>query len=170
MKRTRLLATFVAVAMMLLFVVPAANAAPPTQNLLSGIPVTGTLDDGGTFEGTLTITDVGIVDGQFVVSGTLEGTATQNGTVTEITQTFTNVVADLLSGGEQRCDILFLDIGPIFLDLLGLQVDLSQITLDVDAVPGSGNLLGNLLCAVAGLLDNNGPVDGLLRLVNRLLG
>ena len=35
----------------------------------------------------------------------------------------------------------------------GLQVDLSAIMLDITAVAGPGNLVGNLLCAVAGLLD-----------------
>ena len=41
--------------------------------------------------------------------------------------------------------------------------------LDVTAVPGAGNLLGNLLCAVAGLLDRNGPLTGIAGLLNRLL-
>jgi hypothetical protein len=65
-----------------------------------------------------------------------------------------------------------LDIGPIFLDLLGLQVDLSEIVLDITAVPGPGNLLGNLLCSVAGLLDNglSGTLQGLIDLINNLLG
>ena len=54
------------------------------------------------------------------------------------------------------CDILFLDLGPLFLDLLGLTVDLAEVILDINAVPGAGNLLGNLLCAVAGLLDPGG--------------
>ena len=53
----------------------------------------------------------------------------------------------------QVCDILFLDIGPIFLEVLGLEVDLSEIVLDINAVAGPGNLLGNLLCALVGLLD-----------------
>jgi len=53
----------------------------------------------------------------------------------------------------EACDILFLFLGPIFLDLLGLQVFLSPVLLDVNAQPGPGNLLGNLLCALAGLLD-----------------
>jgi hypothetical protein len=35
-------------------------------------------------------------------------------------------------------------------------------------VPGPGNLLGNLLCAVAGLLDG-GPLGNLGNLINRLL-
>lgn len=58
-----------------------------------------------------------------------------------------------LDPDDGECPILFLELGPLFLDLLGLQVSLSQITLDITAVAGPGNLLGNLLCAVAGLLD-----------------
>lgn len=65
------------------------------------------------------------------------------------------------------CDILFLDLGPIFLDLLGLTVDLSEIVLDVGAQQGSGNLLGNLLCAVTGLLDD-GPDVALGNLIDRI--
>ena len=54
------------------------------------------------------------------------------------------------------CNILNLTLGPINLDLLGLNVDTSPICLDITAVPGSGALLGNLLCAIAGLLDPTG--------------
>jgi hypothetical protein len=78
------------------------------------------------------------------------------------------------------CGLLHLDLGPIFLDLLGLQLDLSQVVLDLSAVPGAGNLLGNLLCAVAGLLDPLGfltdvtnflaTLTGLLNQLNGLLG
>jgi hypothetical protein len=69
--------------------------------------------------------------------------------------------------GPTACGILHLDLGPLFLDLLGLQVDLSQVVLDIAAQPGAGNLLGNLLCAVTGLLDSPG---GLARLLNQILG
>ena len=69
--------------------------------------------------------------------------------------------------GNTTCEILHLDLGPLSLDLLGLQVDLSRIVLDITAQAGAGNLLGNLLCAVAGLLDNPG---GLAKLLNQILG
>ncbi len=75
-----------------------------------------------------------------------------------------------LRGG--ACDILHLVLGPLDLDLLGLKIHLDKVVLNIDADPGPGNLLGNLLCAVAGLLD--GGLDGLLgrltRLLNRILG
>lgn len=71
------------------------------------------------------------------------------------------------------CDILNLVLGPLDLNLLGLEIHLQRVVLDIIAVPGPGNLLGNLLCAVAGLLDG-GPLAGLLgqlrTLLNQILG
>ena len=70
-----------------------------------------------------------------------------------------------------RCDILHLVLAPLDLDLLGLQVHLDRVRLDIVAVSGPGNLLGNLLCAVVRLLDD--PLDGLIgrltSLLNRIL-
>lgn len=154
--------------------VAGARPAQPAATDLNSLPVTGALEDGGTFEGLLDITSLELVDGVLTATGTLSGTATDAaGVVSEIVdQAFTTTI-DLLNPGGGKCDILFLDIGPIFLDLLGLQVDLSQIVLDVDAVPGAGNLLGNLLCAVAGLLDGGGlgnALNNLLGRINDLLG
>ena len=63
------------------------------------------------------------------------------------------------------CDVLFLDLGPLHLDLLGLTVDLNQVVLDINAVTGAGNLLGNLLCALLGLLDG----IALLSIITQLL-
>jgi hypothetical protein len=51
------------------------------------------------------------------------------------------------------CDILTLNLGPLDLDLLGLRVALDEVNLLIEAIPGAGNLLGNLLCGIAGLLD-----------------
>ena len=67
------------------------------------------------------------------------------------------------------CEILRLSIGAINLDLLGLQVSLSPVLLVITAVPGAGNLLGNLLCAIAGLLDGVGPLAQIVNLLNQLL-
>jgi hypothetical protein len=71
------------------------------------------------------------------------------------------------------CQVLDLVLGPLDLDLLGLQVHLNQVHLNITAVPGAGNLLGNLLCAVAGLLDGTGigGLSGILtNLLNAILG
>jgi hypothetical protein len=71
------------------------------------------------------------------------------------------------------CDILNLVLGPLDLNVLGLEIHLQRVVLDIVAVAGAGQLLGNLLCAVAGLLDG-GPLAGLLgqlsTLLNQILG
>lgn len=67
------------------------------------------------------------------------------------------------------CPILRLSIGAIDLNLLGLTVHLNPILLIINAVPGPGNLLGNLLCAIAGLLDGGGPLAQIVNLLNQLL-
>jgi hypothetical protein len=58
-------------------------------------------------------------------------------------------------------------------------VALDEVNLLIEAIPGAGNLLGNLLCAVAGLLDPGpiglpgliqGLLDAIANLLNGLLG
>ena len=46
---------------------------------------------------------------------------------------------------------------------------LDPVVLTIDAQPGAGNLLGNLLCAVAGLLDGGGPLQQIVALLDRIL-
>ncbi|HET9596620.1 MAG TPA: hypothetical protein VFP65_13615 [Anaeromyxobacteraceae bacterium] len=67
----------------------------------------------------------------------------------------------LVVPAQAACPILALNLGPLDLNLLGLTVHLDQVVLNVAAQPGAGNLLGNLLCAVAGLL-NGLNLNGLL--------
>ena len=67
------------------------------------------------------------------------------------------------------CRILHLELGPLDLNLLGLRIQLNRVVLDITAERGPGNLLGNLLCAIAGLLNGN-PTAGLVALLNRVLG
>jgi hypothetical protein len=63
-------------------------------------------------------------------------------------------------GGGHRCDILNLELEDgVHLDLLGLAIDTSGICLDVYAERGQGNLLGNLLCSLTGLLDRGGNTN-----------
>jgi len=71
------------------------------------------------------------------------------------------------------CQVLLLQIpGGLSLDLLGLQVLLAALRLDILAVRGAGNLLGNLLCAVVNLLNgiNLAGLLGGLGNVAQLLG
>ncbi|HAG84493.1 MAG TPA: ABC transporter substrate-binding protein [Cyanobacteria bacterium UBA12227] len=143
-------------------------AAAPNGNLLKDIPFSSTVSDGSVIGGTISITQFAYSNGQLLATGTINAVATINGTTTNVIQTFTTP-ATLTSSTTKAasCDILFLDLGPIFLDVLGLTVDLSEIVLDIDAVTGSGNLLGNLLCALTGLLDG-GPLASILQLINQI--
>src|SRR5829696_1215409 len=54
------------------------------------------------------------------------------------------------------------------LELLGLKVHLDKVVLDITAQSGPGNLLGNLLCAIANLLNNpGGALNQLVDILNR---
>ena len=55
------------------------------------------------------------------------------------------------------CTILNLTLQPIDLNLLGLRIRTSRIDVLIEGVRGPGNLLGNLLCALTGILN---PPDG----------
>ena len=59
--------------------------------------------------------------------------------------------------------LLYLDLSGLFVDLLGVEIELNRVELDLSAVPGSGNLLGNLLSGVVGLLDDvTGALGGIV--------
>jgi len=138
----------------------AARAAQPAA---TAVPVTGTLPDGTAFTGQLSNLTTSVVNGVLTLTGTITGTGLPAGGTA-----FSAPIQDLAVGGS--CSILNLDLGPLHLDLLGLVIDLAPVHLDITAVPGAGNLLGNLLCAVAGLLDGPGnPLGGIVALLNRLL-
>jgi hypothetical protein len=153
-------------------VTPAPAKAQILGQLLGpslAIPVVNTTP-AAAFNGTLTLRRfVPTADGVAAV-GTLTGVVTPVvGAPTAIVRNVTVPVAvsQAIGIAQAACPILHLDLGPLFLDVLGLQVDLSQVLLDIGAEPGAGNLLGNLLCAVTGLLDSPG---GLARLLNQILG
>jgi hypothetical protein len=71
------------------------------------------------------------------------------------------------------CSILALNLGPINLNLLGLVVRTNEIQLRIDAVQGPGNLLGNLLCGITGILNPptlaSTPLGQLAQILNALL-
>lgn len=140
----------------------ATTAAPAAQPVATSVPVRGTLPNGSAFTGALSNLSVTNVGGVPTLSGTITGTGLPAGGTT-----FTAPIQNLDTGS--ACNVLNLDLGPLHLDLLGLVIDLAPVHLDITAVPGAGNLLGNLLCSVAHLLDNNGPVNGVVALLNRLL-
>lgn len=137
---------------------------PFTQTVSGG---TGALANAASITGTFNLQQVQVVNGALQAVGTV--TANVLDAAGNVLGTFTTagVTAPLTAAGS--CSILTLDIGAIHLDLLGLVVDLSPIHLNITAQSGPGNLLGNLLCSVANLLNNNGPLQGVANLLNNLL-
>jgi hypothetical protein len=156
------------------FALGSSSVALAAPKPLRKVPVVGTVN-GDAFTGNLRIDRIETDGSQLVASGEVKGKI--SGINNSITQSFTNVPVALLDADDPGvCDLLFLDIQPITLDLLGLQLELSRITLDLDAVPGAGNLVGNLLCAVAGLFDGldlgailSGVLGNILEALNGLL-
>jgi len=95
-----------------------------------------------------------------VAMNVVRGTAqpTQQATPAQITQ-------------QATCQILNLTLAPLTLNLLGLVVEIpNPVVLNIFAVQGAGNLLGNLLCAITGLLDGTGPIGQLVAALNNLIG
>jgi hypothetical protein len=151
--------------------------------------VTGAAKNGTTFAGHYNVKRFVTTDsGKTKAVGTLKGTLTKkNGSTDKVTKKRVRMavrpaassVSSLpaapgtVSPSVVGCQILDLVLAPLDLDLLGLTVHLDRVHLNITAVPGAGELLGNLLCAVAGLLDSSqllsvGTV--LTNLLNAILG
>jgi len=118
----------------------AAAAAGPAQQAASFLPI------------NITGITTQVVNGvtQFVAQGTVAG------------QAFTAPITLSTSpSSTSDCPILHLMLGPINLNVLGLQVKTSPICLAIDATPGQGQLLGNLLCGLSHALDGSPLTDPL---------
>jgi hypothetical protein len=143
----------------------AAQTPTPTQSLI--VPVTQTLAGIGTFTGQVAVSSFKIVNGQLAAVGTLTGRITD--TAGNLLGTVATAVTLPVSNLSGSCSILHLELGPLDLNLLGLQIHLDKVVLDISAQSGSGNLLGNLLCAIANVLNGGGPLSQLVTLLNQLL-
>ena len=141
-----------------------ARAATPAPSAsLTNAVLTSLGSVVGSFTGTATLQSVTTSGGQLLGNILLVGTAVVNG----VTTTVNKVVTVPLTAS--NCPVLLLDVGAIHLNLLGLDVALAPIHLDITAVPGPGNLLGNLLCTVTHLLDSPGVGGGLSNAIANLL-
>jgi hypothetical protein len=153
-------------------------------NPLAGVPVVGTNDAGDVvFEGTLTVKRFQEGAGETIEAlAQLEGTLTKDGREHRVTRGVHVPVEDLSSGGsggdvsaqQQECEVLNLVLGPITLNLLGLNVVIGggedgtePIAVIITADP-AGGLLGQLLCSLAGGLG--GPLQQIIGLLNQILG
>jgi hypothetical protein len=155
-----------------------AAAAPATQPLAKKVPITGTAKNGKRFTGTLTIDRFAKRNGKLFADGTLKGrlkgrTVRRAVSVPVSRPTIGTASTAQLPVDPHACQILNLVLGPINLNLLGLRVRTNQINVIIDAVPGAGNLLGNLLCGITNLLNPSslasGPLGQLTQILNALL-
>lgn len=167
---------------------PAAALADPVASSPAGTmtaDITGTTADEDAVTGTFTPLKFMKKDGKVFVRGVVDGVITDADSQTTRTFTVIRTTRVISMNGTPakartsdartamaECEVLDLVLAPLRLDLLGLVVNLDRVDLNITAVSGPGNLLGNLLCSVVGLLD--GGLQGLLgrvvRLLNRILG
>jgi hypothetical protein len=150
------------------------------------VPVSASKNHGNkNFDGTWTIDQFVVQDGEIFAEGTLAGDVTnKHGKVTksieetvllpvEVAQPATTAARAFLA--QNVCDVLFLQLGPITLNLLGLNLFVggpnnTPIIIEITTDP-AGGLLGQLLCGLAGGL----PLDlsqliQLVQLLNQLFG
>ena len=177
--RLTVLALVASLAALALTVSPVASAAPGGTNV--AVPagtltttLTGTANNAAgtaasTVSSVLDITGFSKQNGQLMANGNLTSTITNiaTGAVQTVTQAVSVPVNTAASSGS--CAILHLTLGPLDLNLLGLTVHLNQVVLNIDAVPGAGNLLGNLLCSVANLLNTGGALTQIANLLNQII-
>jgi hypothetical protein len=99
--------------------------------------------------------------------GSLVGTVTNAAGASTVA--LSNVTAPV-AAATGSCSILSLTLGPLDLNVLGLDVNIpNPVVVNIVAQQGPGNLLGNLLCSVAGLLNNGGLLGGGLSQITGLL-
>ena len=167
-----------------LVTMPAATASAQNKNTNRlTVPVTGTAAGVGTVAGNFAISRFAMQDGQLVAVGALTATITDlsGNVVRTITTQASMPVANAGAAAANAlaapsaaligsCDILNLVLGPLHLDLLGLVIDLNQVVLNITGTTGSGDLLGNLLCSITGLLDAGSIGQQLVNLLNQLIG
>ena len=161
-----------------------AQSNNPNRNRLD-VPIAGVAQGVGTIAGTFSISSFAIQDGALVAKGQLNGTVTD--TTGKVRTIVTSIAWPVASAGSaeaadaaascdtaaetaRACDILNLVLGPLHLDLLGLVVDLNQVVLNITGTTGAGDLLGNLLCAITGLLDAGSLGQQVVNLLNQLVG
>jgi hypothetical protein len=161
----------------------AAPSAPQTVTATSGtgdtLEVTGTFQ-GRTLSGTATNLSAAVVNGKTVLKGTISGAGLKatsfTGDVTAVTAAPPDPAAPPVAApapvapttpmpalpprsNAPLCQVLTLDVDNLHLDLLGLKVtgddDVQPRRRDQEARPGA--LLGNLLCQLAGGLDQSQP-------------
>jgi hypothetical protein len=155
------------------------KAADKDQSLSLRVPV-----NAGAVTGSFDIKRFAVVNGQMNAIGVLNVTDGTKNVITTIAWPVQANSAPVSAAGNTNlaglsaaapiaaaaCPILHLTLGPLNLNLLGLVLSIpNPIVLNITAVPGPGNLLGNLLCDVANLLNGNTALQNLVNALNQLL-
>src|SRR3954470_22007976 len=138
-----------------------ATAQPDPAADLTAVPVTGTAS-GTAITGTFDVTKFVKQNGALQAVGTFTGRSGVSGTHQ------VSLPVDLAQSNGS-CQFLDLVLAPLDLDLLGLQVHLDTVHLNITAQSGPGELVGNLLCAIANLLNGGLPLNPLLGQIAALL-
>jgi hypothetical protein len=164
---------------------PAGNKAGKISLLkATTAPVTGTAADGTAFTGNFDLKRFqerrGVLYAVGTLTGTIDGKSYKHKVSLPVTNGSNESAPTTAAAAQAQqvgptptpgaCSILTLNLGPLNLNILGLRVALDPVNLLIEAIPGAGNLLGNLLCGVAGLLDGGLLGGGLGSLLRNLLG
>jgi hypothetical protein len=165
--KSRLFSFVMVLALLSTFTLAPFSPALAKKSGSVSVPITYTDAVGTVFAGTYQITRFATQNGALVAVGTLTGTVTDaSGNLLQTVNQALTLPVSLITA---TCDILHLELGPLDLTLLGLNVHLDKVVLDITATAGGG-LLGDLLCSIANLLSNNSPLSALVRLLNNVLG
>jgi hypothetical protein len=146
MTTRRTVFVLMAVAASMIALAPVRGATRPDEAGLELLPVRGTVLPSGDFIGTLQIVACTLdAAGQLRLTGLLTGTAAHRprGRIQVTQQPFT-APATLRDPG-RTTDVVRLVLAPIALDLVGLQISLSPITVDIETLPQVGDELARLL-------------------------
>lgn len=171
------------------------SLAPIDLNLLglrvqtSSICLNVTAYDGGGLLGDLLCSVANLLQGGVPLADVLTQLQTQgqldrflNGVTSLLNGALDQVTANTVGAQPSgrvaaTCSVLDLALGPVNLNLLGLEVILDDcnngpVTVTITAIPGGG-LLGNLLCSLTNLLNGSASqtaVQALLWQITRILG
>jgi hypothetical protein len=136
------------------------SVAAPVGPAHAGPLVAGPAAPHGPAAVPLTFTGVAVQNGALVAQGLIG--ANPFSTAITLTTGSASPAVGSAAGPAATTPILTLHLAPIDLNLLGLEVKTSEICLNITATSGPGNLLGNLLTDVAGLLNGGTPLGNIL--------
>jgi hypothetical protein len=176
MSKSRMLLLAAIAALSVMLIGGAGPAAAQTKPFTKTVKLTGTAKNGKKFNGTYTIQRFTHRGSKLYAVGTVKGrlkgrrVTKHNVRIPATLQRHDGAVTSQAPNPTPgACQILDLVLQPIDLNLLGLHVATSRIEALIEAVPGAGALLGNLLCAITGILDPQAATPATPSLLTQVL-